>query len=86
MAAFSGATTGGTTRTGTRPPYVDPEGNIFDTNNPTTSGFLTKQSAWISQWRRRYFILKGSHLFFAKSENSEPHGMIDLSKCQTVRS
>ena len=37
-------------------------------------------------WRRRYFILKGSKLFFAKSEYEAPHGMIDLSTCTTVKS
>jgi hypothetical protein len=71
---------------GSRPPFVDPEGKVFDTNNPTTSGFLYKQSAWLAQWRRRFFILKGSHLFFASDETTAPHGMIDLSKCQTVKS
>jgi hypothetical protein len=30
--------------------------------------------------------LKGSKLFFAKGENSAPHGMIDLSACMTVKS
>jgi hypothetical protein len=34
----------------------------------------------------RYFILKGSKLFFAKSESTTPHGMIDLSACMTVKS
>jgi hypothetical protein len=37
-------------------------------------------------WRRRYFILKGSKLFFAKTDYSAPHGMIDLSQCTTVKS
>jgi hypothetical protein len=31
-----------------------------------TTGWLTKQSSWLKEWRRRYFILKGSKLFFAK--------------------
>eukprot|EP01035_Chromulina_nebulosa_P017775 gene17775-23379_t len=70
-----------------RPPYVDPQtGQRYDTSNPTTEGWLTKQSAWLKDWRRRYFILKGSNLFFSKSENSTPHGMVDLSKCMTVKS
>lgn len=30
--------------------------------------------------------MKGSNLFFASAENTAPHGMIDLSKCQTVKS
>lgn len=37
-------------------------------------------------WRRRYFILKGSRLFFAKTPYEAPHGMIDLSRCTTVKS
>lgn len=40
----------------------------------------------IKDWRRRYFILKGSRLFFAKSPLESPHGMIDLSRCTTVKS
>jgi hypothetical protein len=69
-----------------RPPYVDKNGQIFDTNSATTEGYLTKQSAWISVWRRRYFILKGSKLFFSASPDVAPHGMIDLSTCMTVKS
>ena len=40
----------------------------------------------IQDWRRRYFILKGSRLFFAKTPYEAPHGMIDLSRCTTVKS
>ncbi len=36
--------------------------------------------------RRRFFILKGSRLFFAKTPYEAPHGMIDLSRCTTVKS
>lgn len=44
-------------------------------------------STWLTQdWRRRFFILKGSRLFFAKTPNESPHGMIDLSRCTTVKS
>jgi hypothetical protein len=70
-----------------RPPYVDPAtGQTYDTSNPTTEGWLTKQSMWLKDWRRRYFFLKGSKLFFSKGEFSAPHGMIDLSTCMTVKS
>ena len=34
----------------------------------------------------RYFILKGSKLFFAKTAHSAPHGMINLNQCLTVKS
>ena len=41
---------------------------------------------YIQDWRRRFFILKGSRLFFAKNPHDLPHGMIDLSRCTTVKS
>mmetsp|Transcript_32485 Transcript_32485/g.53722 ORF Transcript_32485/g.53722 Transcript_32485/m.53722 type:complete len:174 (+) Transcript_32485:130-651(+) len=70
-----------------RPHYVDPQTNIvYDTNDADFEGWLTKQSTWLKDWRRRYFILKGSTLFFAKTDYSAPHGMIDLSQCTTVKS
>eukprot|EP00978_Attheya_sp_CCMP212_P000656 scaffold1307_cov30-Attheya_sp.AAC.2 len=60
-----------------RPPYVDPTTNIcYDTDSADYQGWLTKQSMW----------LKGSKLFFARSEYSAPHGMVDLSLCTTVKS
>mmetsp|Transcript_1636 Transcript_1636/g.4875 ORF Transcript_1636/g.4875 Transcript_1636/m.4875 type:complete len:138 (+) Transcript_1636:140-553(+) len=67
--------------------FVDPNTNVrYETSNPDYQGWLTKQSVWLKDWRRRYFILKGSKLFFAKSEMSPPHGMIDLASCMTVKS
>merc|ERR1712071_115933 len=70
-----------------RPPFVDPQTNVhYDANNAEFSGWLTKQSAWLKDWRRRYFLLKGSKLFFAKTEYAAPHGMIDLAICTTVKS
>lgn len=70
-----------------RPPFVDPATNVaYDTNNASFEGWLTKQSEWLKDWRRRYFILKGSKLFYTKSEHTAPHGMIDLSLCMTVKS
>ena len=67
--------------------YTDPATGIrYDTSNPDHSGWLTKQSAWLRDWRRRHFILKQSKLFFSKHEGSLPHGMIDLARCMTVKS
>ena len=66
--------------------FVDSESVRYDCNGGESEGFLTKQSAWLKDWRRRYFILKGSKLFFAKSKNGQPHGMIDLATCTTVKS
>ena len=67
--------------------YTDPATGIrYDTSNPDHSGWLTKQSAWLRDWRRRHFVLKQSKLFFSKHEGSQPHGMIDLARCMTVKS
>jgi cytohesin len=76
-----------TSATPTRPPYIDPETQIvYHCSNPEFEGYLTKQSMWLKDWRRRYFILSGSKLFFAKTPYSAPHGMIDLSTATTVKS
>ncbi|GMH81905.1 hypothetical protein TrVE_jg6509 [Triparma verrucosa] len=70
-----------------RPAYTDSSTNIrYDCSNGEFEGWLTKQSAWLKDWRRRFFILKGSKLFFSKSESGSPHGMIDLATCTTVKS
>eukprot|EP01031_Cornospumella_fuschlensis_P030165 gene30165-36442_t len=70
-----------------RPPFVDPAtGRSHDTSNPVMEGWLTKQSMWLKDWRRRYFFLKDSKLFFAKGEFTPAHGMVDLSTCTTVKS
>lgn len=37
------------------------------------------------EWRKRYFILKGTKLFFAKTAMLPPHGMIDLAECVAIR-
>ncbi|KAK8829672.1 hypothetical protein WA556_005588 [Blastocystis sp. ATCC 50177/Nand II] len=56
-----------------------------DLSHPQFSGYLTKRSSWLKEWRRRYFVLKGDKLYFAKNVNVPPHGVIDLSQCQTVK-
>jgi hypothetical protein len=38
-----------------RPPYIDVvTGQHYDCSNATFEGFLTKQSDWLRDWRRRY--------------------------------
>lgn len=70
-----------------RPPYIDPETQIvYQCTNPEHEGWLTKQSMWLKDWRRRYFILCGSKLFFAKDPYAAPHGMMDLGTATTVKS
>ena len=87
MAALASSATAAAQTKRPRPPYFDPTtGMRYDTSNGSFEGWLTKQSEWLKDWRRRYFVLKGDKLFFSKSQWSVPHGMIDLSLCQTVKS
>jgi hypothetical protein len=38
-----------------RPQYVDSQsGQVFDTSNANFEGWLTKQSVWLKDWRRRW--------------------------------
>ena len=53
---------------------------------PAVEGYLLKQSAWLHTWRSRYFKLIGSKLYFSRGPHDEPHGVIDLSSCLTVKS
>jgi len=70
-----------------RAPFVDPNtGIVYQCSDADVQGWLTKQSEWLKDWRRRFFLLKGSKLFFCKNEYAGPHGMIDLSTCTTVKS
>mmetsp|Transcript_7071 Transcript_7071/g.8144 ORF Transcript_7071/g.8144 Transcript_7071/m.8144 type:complete len:127 (+) Transcript_7071:303-683(+) len=57
-----------------------------DLSNPDFRGYLTKRSKHILQWRRRYFVLKGNKLYFLEDASEEPHGVIDLKDCVTVKS
>jgi hypothetical protein len=66
--------------------YVDEKGVRWDPNNGDFEGFTLKQSKWIGEWRKRYLVLKGSKLFFSKSESDTPHGIIDLIDCLSLKS
>lgn len=66
--------------------YVDSKGVRWDTNEADFEGYLTKQSKWMKEWRRRYFVLKGSKMFFGKEQYTPPHGMIDLVDCLSAKS
>ena len=48
------------------------------------TGWLQKKSKWLKQWRKRYFILKGTKIFFSKSATAAPHGMINMVDCLKV--
>lgn len=61
--------------------YIDKNNVRWDPNFADKEGWLHKKSRWVGDWRERFFVLKGSKLFFCKSENDAPHGMIDLVDC-----
>ena len=63
------------------------EKNIrWDPNEADCEGWLAKKSKWIGEWRQRYFILKGSKLFFAKGETDAPHGAIEVNNIISCKS
>mmetsp|Transcript_24085 Transcript_24085/g.21908 ORF Transcript_24085/g.21908 Transcript_24085/m.21908 type:complete len:159 (+) Transcript_24085:74-550(+) len=66
--------------------FVDSSGVRWDPNDADYEGWLSKKSRWIGEWRQRYFILKGSKLFYAKSSVAAPHGVIDLVDCKNIQS
>ncbi len=73
MAAMARGGGGG----GVSRPYTDPNtGKTFDTSNPDFSGWLSKQSVWLKDWRQRWFILKGPKLFFAKVGAAEKNAAV----------
>jgi hypothetical protein len=65
--------------------FVDSNGVRWDTNDAENMGWLSKKSKWLGEVRSRFFVLKGSKLFFATSEEEAPHGMIDLVDCVSVK-
>lgn len=63
--------------------------DLFVPNSPPTKeGYLWKKSEWLGIWRKRYFRLVRSQLFFFADEKAgtKPHGVIELRHCLTVKS
>lgn len=65
--------------------YLDPQGVRWDTNGGDNDGWLSKKSKWLGEIRSRFFVLKGSKMFFSEDERKAPHGMIDLVDCVSVK-
>ena len=65
--------------------YLDARGVLWDPNEADMEGWLSKKSAWLGEWRARFFVLKGGKLFYCKSEIAAPHGMINLVDCISIR-
>jgi len=53
-----------------------------DLSNPTKAGYMVKRGEKVKTWRQRYFILKGTQLFYFKSEKGVAAGVIDLTQCR----
>jgi hypothetical protein len=52
---------------------------------PDHSGFMKKKGERYSTWKMRYFVLKGSHLYYLKSEREDRvKGHIDVSGCRII--
>lgn len=63
-----------------RPAFHDQKNGVsYDCNNPDHAGWLRKESAWLKDWRPRFFVLKGSNLFFAKVYSVQASRVVWLS-------
>ena len=69
-----------------RPPSTNTMAQKVNLTDPDFEGYLTKQSAWLKEWRKRYFVLKENQLHFCKQKGVDPHGTVDLQQCLTVKS
>ena len=65
--------------------FVDKNNVRWDPNDPEKEGWLTKKSRWMGDMRERFFVLKGSKLFFCKNEREARHGMINLVDCVSAK-
>ena len=65
--------------------FVDKNNVRWDPNDADKEGWLGKKSRWLGDWRERFFVLKGSKLFFCKNERDAPHGMINLVDCVSAK-
>jgi len=61
------------------------EYGIPEISNPTLKGTLTKQgSGFPWPWQERFFVLKGSGLWYFKEGKHEPAGVVDMEACDLV--
>jgi len=59
--------------------------SVASLGSPDKDGFLTKQGGSIKTWKRRWFVLKGSTLFYFKTkQDTEETGRIELGADSTV--
>ena len=59
--------------------------SVASLGSPDKDGFLTKQGGSIKTWKRRWFVLKGSTLYYFKTkQDTEETGRIDLGADSTV--
>lgn len=71
----------------TRPDQVENpwEYGIPELMNPALKGTLTKQgSGFPWPWQERFFVLKGSGLWYFKAGKHEPAGVIDMEGCDMI--
>lgn len=60
--------------------------SVASLNPPDKEGFLTKQGGSIKTWKRRWFVLKGKHLYYFKTRSDlEATGVILLEPDSFVK-
>lgn len=68
-----------------RDSVADETGFPLETHNADVEGWVIKQSHWRKEWRRRFLILRGRMLFFAKSATAKPHGTFMIGSVSEER-
>lgn len=50
------------------------------------SGYLTKRSQWLKEWRKRYVVLRQKKIYFMKSPTEQPHDQVNVNEIISIRS
>lgn len=62
------------------------DGNLLEKiGNPDYAGWMSKKGEKYNSWKQRYFVLKGVHLYYLKSETVWFFALQHESRLLTVR-
>ncbi|KAK9811317.1 hypothetical protein WJX72_001679 [[Myrmecia] bisecta] len=64
-------------------------GDVEFWHAPERAGWLQKQGEYMTNWRRRWFVLKEGKIFWFKSDivtpDSTPRGVIEVGRCLSIK-
>ena len=57
-------------------------GTVDKLENSTMEGWIIKQGAVVTNWKRRWFVLKSDFLYYFKTQqDSDPTGVVPVRGC-----